>query len=352
MSTETDHAHLSPRFSGEVQSAEGRRALNATLQSVGNVVERRGYCCFIRENVLYTIDVFDPCELRLEYNGDQETVLALLFRSTDTSVNFHYHDPPASFFALLDRLHGILQPRRLCVTYSLAVVAKALLERRLLRNPWDLIYPLTLLGRETVNDLNSAANMPHKVVPLANGDVLVQVCEGINPVLSASYSDLEAIVNRRSFTAYVDGTDSVDLAVAAGGGVWPTPVRSDGSTETNVGLVASQDEDWRRQGLFQMEVADRLQQEGEEIRGFQVPVVSGSTAIVIPLVLVRHSEPDVCVYTQSEPWSAARSDAFGRWLKDLRRLSDSHVTVVSRHVWPHDVANVKGVSFVHYPESS
>ena len=104
-----------------------------------------------------------------------------------------------------------------------------------------------------------------------------------------------------------------------------------------------------RQALYQMQAARALEERGHTIAAFQAPLIGDRIRITVPVVLARQLGPDACVYTQAEPWTAARVAALEQWIRDLREESDSPVIVVSREP-PNAAAGLPDViDFIHLP---
>jgi hypothetical protein len=130
---------------------------------------------------------------------------------------------------------------------------------------------------------------------------------------------------------------------------WPTPVRPDGTSPTSLELVTSADRGLVRQALYQMQAAQALEGRGDTVAAFQAPLIGDRVRITVPLVLARHLNPDVCVYTEAEVWTADRVAALQDWIRDLREESDSPVMVVSREPST-PVARLGEVAeFIHLP---
>jgi hypothetical protein len=110
---------------------------------------------------------------------------------------------------------------------------------------------------------------------------------------------------------------------------WPTQVGADDQTLSSVQLMESGERTLIRQGLFQVQSAKMLMERGHDVVAVQQPLIGQRVRITIP-ILIKRTGPDLCVYTECEPWTADRIAALQAWLRDLRAEGPAEVMVVSR----------------------
>lgn len=190
---------------GMVQAALKRRT---TTQSVSNILRVRPFTGYVIEGLRYTVDFFNPAnELEMHYNGAGETVVALLFETTDppsvgpSRIRDRLRENQA-FYAILKDLDGILQPEYVCGDRSLCDVMWAYVSGRAnpARRPWDFLFPLHVLKDppipltpETRISGRPVGMLPGKEVKLAkvedwgNGRVLIQIQPGFDAGISWEY---------------------------------------------------------------------------------------------------------------------------------------------------------------------
>jgi hypothetical protein len=332
--------------------------LQAADQSFRNIVTNRPYLVFVLDGLRFTIDVFNPAdELELPGWPTGGSVLALLFsptpeRGRSTIRGLSSSEP---FYTLLLALDSALNPARVCGTFSLASQVQALCEGRMRSADtfWEVLHPLTVVPHR--QDMSSPAFSMCAVAKAWPRDrILLQVMPGFDPVMSERYERVASLLDLRSWTDYVEGRDREHAAEATGTRhtverSWPTHLRQDGTPPTSIELVSSGHPEWVRQALYQAQAAVALEERGETISAFQVPLVGRRVRLTVPIVLTRQTGPDACVYTQCEAWTAERIGALQAWIRDLREESDSDVIVVSRE--PSDgVAALPDVAaFIHLP---
>ncbi len=188
-----------------LQGIDLMRRSRACVQSVSNILRARPFTGYTIAGLQYTVDVFNPAnELEMPYAGAGEPVLALLIRGLGPepgpiALGLARN---ASFYEILKDLDGILQPERVCGTYSMMSVLCAYLEGRVApeRRPWDFLFPLHVLKDppialtpETRISGRSVGMLPGKEVKLAKvedwggGRVLIQVSPGLDSAISWEY---------------------------------------------------------------------------------------------------------------------------------------------------------------------
>lgn len=104
-----------------------------------------------------------------------------------------------------------------------------------------------------------------------------------------------------------------------------------------------------RQGLYQVQAAAMLMQRGHEVNAVQAPLIGARVRLTIPILIVQQG-PDVCAYTQCEPWTSERIADLQAWLRDLRTETRADVIVVSREPSAAVAALPDVKEFIHMPD--
>lgn len=188
----TPWRQLRPRYTGPDDTIEAIREIQASVNTLDNILTARPYAAFELEGLSYTLDFFNPAdELRLGYAGAGEPVLVLLFRGSEPAITRDRLVSIASFYQVLADVDRIVAPQYVRGERSFEPVAVAYAEGRfpLENRPWDLLFGLSVLDSPVKSLPAEVQGHCAKVEAWEPGRTLIQVLPGFSAQLAPQYAN-------------------------------------------------------------------------------------------------------------------------------------------------------------------